>query len=204
MRLTTCLVLAPLVTGLTPAAAQGPDQALVAKGEQLATIWCSACHLTGTANQTSALADAIPFATLATDPNFDNRQLAFALYNPHPAMPAFNVTREEVRALGAYIRTLAPIADRDQVVTDIEVGREIARENCARCHAIEGDRPGDDEQAPAFATFSRQWPIDNLAEALAEGIVVGHNVERMPEFTLDPVDIEALLAYITSVQRSSH
>ncbi|MHA1158834.1 MAG: c-type cytochrome, partial [Alphaproteobacteria bacterium] len=160
-----------------------------------------ACHLAGTANQTSALADAIPFATLAADPDFDGSQLAIALYNPHPAMPKFNVTREEVRALGAYIRGLNPIPDRQRTDGDIDKGRAIAGSMCGACHAIAGDGPGNNAQAPPFATFAERWPIDNLAEALAEGIVVSHSNETMPELSLDPADIEALLVYIASVQR---
>jgi mono/diheme cytochrome c family protein len=48
--------------------------------------------------------------------------------------------------------------------------------------------------APPFRTLSQRYPIENLAEALAEGIMTGH--PAMPTFALDPRDIDALLAYI--------
>ena len=38
--------------------------------------------------------------------------------------------------------------------------------------------------------------MDHLAEALAEGIVVGHPI--MPEFAFDPPEIYTLLTYIES------
>ena len=49
---------------------------------------------------------------------------------------------------------------------------------------------------PPFRVLSQRYPVE-LAEALAEGIVVGHPM--MPEFTFDPPQIDALLTYIESV-----
>jgi acyl-CoA synthetase (NDP forming) len=43
--------------------------------------------------------------------------------------------------------------------------------------------------------------IENLAEALAEGIVTGHSAMR--EFTFAPDAIDALLTYIASLARST-
>jgi hypothetical protein len=39
-----------------------------------------------------------------------------------------------------------------------------------------------------------RYPPENLAEALAEGIVSGH--PDMPEFVFEPAEIEAILAYL--------
>ena len=39
-----------------------------------------------------------------------------------------------------------------------------------------------------------------MAEALAEGIVTGHGPVNMPEFVLTPDQIDALLAYLVSIQ----
>jgi len=82
----------------------------------------------------------------------------------------------------------------------IEAGRVLATVNCARCHAISGPGPGPVAQAPLFSRFARDWPVGQMAEALAEGIVTGHGPVRMPEFTFTPDQIDALLAYIDSVQ----
>jgi cytochrome c len=78
-----------------------------------------------------------------------------------------------------------------------EVGRVIAETRCARCHAIgaKGDSPV--AIAPPFRTLSQRYPVEHLAEALAEGIVVGHPL--MPEFAFEPLEIDALLTYIDSL-----
>ena len=80
---------------------------------------------------------------------------------------------------------------------DIDSGRTFAEANCGRCHAVgaAGDSPL--AAAPPFRTFPAAWPLDNLAEALAEGIVVGH--DEMPEFELGPAQIDDLIAYIESL-----
>lgn len=80
----------------------------------------------------------------------------------------------------------------------VEEGRAMAQKLCARCHAIglKGDSPFED--APPFRTMGKQWPIDSLAEAFAEGIVVGH--PSMPPFQFEPDQIGALLNYMSSLQ----
>lgn len=80
---------------------------------------------------------------------------------------------------------------------DVEAGRAIAEENCARCHAVgeTGDSPRTD--APHFRDFQKMWPLESLEEALGEGIAVGH--PDMPQFELDPEQIDDLLAYLASL-----
>ena len=49
------------------------------------------------------------------------------------------------------------------------------------------------------STFStRKYPIENLAEALAEGIVSGH--PDMPIFVFSPHAVDAIVAYLKSIQ----
>jgi hypothetical protein len=43
--------------------------------------------------------------------------------------------------------------------------------------------------APPFGDLSKRYPIENLAEAFAEGIVTGH--PAMPRFTFEPREIGA-------------
>ncbi len=79
----------------------------------------------------------------------------------------------------------------------VERGEEIASRLCSRCHAI--GRKGESPMgvAPPFRTLSKRYPVENLAEALAEGIVTGH--PAMPRFTFAPVEIDALLAFLESL-----
>lgn len=78
---------------------------------------------------------------------------------------------------------------------DLAAGGDLADRLCARCHAIAGVGPSPVAGAPAFSGLAEKWPVDHLAEALAEGIVTRHRDDvRMPEFTLSPEQIEDLLA----------
>lgn len=77
-------------------------------------------------------------------------------------------------------------------------GRAIAEANCARCHAIGRSGVSPLVQAPPFRTLHNRYPVEDLAEALAEGIVVGH--PEMPKFALEPFQVDALIAYLKSLE----
>lgn len=80
---------------------------------------------------------------------------------------------------------------------ELAEGRQLAENMCGTCHAI---APGDESgnaQAPTFREIAGRYSVWNLQEALAEGIVVGH--EDMPEFTLTPAQINALLSYMDTL-----
>ena len=80
----------------------------------------------------------------------------------------------------------------------IKVGKLIAETRCAKCHATgtEGDSPHPD--AKPFRYLSENYPVRDLEEALAEGIVVGH--PDMPVFVLSPYEIDSLITYLESIQ----
>jgi mono/diheme cytochrome c family protein len=73
-------------------------------------------------------------------------------------------------------------------------GLEILNANCGRCHATGKDDASKHPEAPPFRVVVTRYPPENLAEALAEGIVSGH--PDMPEFVFQPAEIEAILAYL--------
>ena len=77
-------------------------------------------------------------------------------------------------------------------------GEVLVRKNCSPCHAVgkEGDSPH--KEAPPFRTLSAKYPIDDLAESLAEGIVSGH--PDMPIFVFSPHDVDAIIQYMKSIQ----
>ena len=79
----------------------------------------------------------------------------------------------------------------------IEQGRAILDLNCARCHAAGKSGQSPFPSAPPFRTLSAKYPIEHLAEALAEGIMSGH--PAMPEFVFSPSEIDAVLAYLESL-----
>jgi hypothetical protein len=47
--------------------------------------------------------------------------------------------------------------------------------------------------------LGRRYPIDALAEALAEGLSSGH--PDTPEFRFEIQDVDAILAYLKSIQQ---
>lgn len=101
---------------------------------------------------------------------------------------------------GIFAGILAAVTTPAAANDVVETGRSIVTENCSPCHAIGtvGDSP--DPAAPPFRTFASRWPLEYLEEALAEGIVVGHSTVQMPEFVFDPDQIEAIIAYLETIQ----
>ena len=77
-------------------------------------------------------------------------------------------------------------------------GYTFAQTRCASCHAI--GRLGESPlgSAPPFRTLHRRYPVENLAESLAEGIATGH--PGMPQFQLDVTEIGDLIAYLKQLE----
>jgi len=80
-------------------------------------------------------------------------------------------------------------------------GRAIAQQNCGGCHAVGARGESANPKSPPFRQLARKYPLSNLEEALAEGIVVGHEGVEMPPFRLNAAQIDALLAYLGSIQK---
>src|ERR1700746_879146 len=72
-----------------------------AHGLDLAKRWCATCHLVSPEQQ-RASADVPPFATIAKSSNFDAKQLAYFLLNPHPKMPDLPLSRTAADDIAAY------------------------------------------------------------------------------------------------------
>lgn len=79
-------------------------------------------------------------------------------------------------------------------------GQTLAESNCGSCHAVGTSGESLAPEAPAFRTLSRNYRVDTLEEALAEGISVGH--PAMPQFAFAPDDVDALVAYLQSIQEA--
>ena len=78
-------------------------------------------------------------------------------------------------------------------------GRRLVEANCARCHAVGRTGHSSHPDAPPFRMLHLRYPIEDLEEALAEGISTGH--PDMPEFVADPQQIGAIVAYIRTLDR---
>ena len=77
-------------------------------------------------------------------------------------------------------------------------GKTFALTNCARCHSIDRVTQSPLKIAPPFRSLHNRYPVETLAEALAEGINTGH--PTMPEFQLEPDQIHDLLSYMKSLE----
>jgi mono/diheme cytochrome c family protein len=79
----------------------------------------------------------------------------------------------------------------------VEKGGEIAARLCSRCHVVGRTGASPFGIAPKFRDLHKRYPVENLAEALAEGIVTGH--PAMPRFVFSPAEIDALIGYLQSL-----
>lgn len=85
-------------------------------------------------------------------------------------------------------------AELDALAAD---GRSIAEAQCAGCHAVGeyGDSPNP--QAPVLRSVLSGYSAGVLEQELIEGIRVSH---PMPEFQFNPQSVDALIAYLQSIQ----
>jgi len=98
-------------------------------------------------------------------------------------------------AVGAFLITATSQAQEQTV----QRGRSFAQTNCARCHAIGPVGESPLPKAPPFRTLHLRYPVEDIVEALAEGIRTAH--PAMPEFQLDAAQIADLIAYLKSLER---
>ncbi len=81
----------------------------------------------------------------------------------------------------------------------VEEGRALVELNCSRCHAVGVRDASPHDQAPPFRTLSQRYPLDALEEAFASGHITSAHPD-MPDFVARPDQVEAILAYIGSIQ----
>jgi cytochrome c len=77
-------------------------------------------------------------------------------------------------------------------------GKTYALRHCARCHSIDRVTKSPLQAAPPFRTLHLHYPVETLAESLAEGISTGH--PSMPTAELNPNQIHDLLSYLKSLE----
>jgi mono/diheme cytochrome c family protein len=77
-------------------------------------------------------------------------------------------------------------------------GHALVERNCAMCHAVGKTGASPFHPAPPFRELSQRYKIDDLAEALAEGIITGH--PAMPEFRFSPAEVNDIIRYMKSIQ----
>ncbi len=77
-------------------------------------------------------------------------------------------------------------------------GLAYVRTHCAECHAIDKVSPSRLRAAAPLRDLHHRYPVDDLAESLAEGIRTGH--PSMPEYQLDPGQVGDVIAYLKTLE----
>lgn len=79
----------------------------------------------------------------------------------------------------------------------IRAGYQLAKKFCARCHAIGLNGASAHPSAPPFREIVAKGNVQNLQEALGEGILIGH--PDMPQWQFKPKEVGELIAYLKSL-----
>jgi len=78
-------------------------------------------------------------------------------------------------------------------------GRQLAAGVCASCHAIGPAGASPMAAAPPFREVVRRYPLDDLEQAFADGLVTSH--PAMPAFVFRASEIDDLIAWLEAVKR---
>lgn len=96
------LIALALSCAVTPALAAGD----AANGARLAQQWCSSCHVAGGQGQQTGTDMAPTFAEIAARPGRDEGWFHAWLSDPHPPMPALELSRQQIADLIAHLLSL--------------------------------------------------------------------------------------------------
>ncbi len=101
------MLVAALMGLSAPCAAEGAPNPLVRQGHALAERMCAQCHAIGKSGASPHSA-APTFRELSRRVDLDrfSTRLRDGLISGHPDMPTFRFTREDARALVAYLRSI--------------------------------------------------------------------------------------------------
>lgn len=190
------LPLLALLLCASPALAQD-EAAKIAEGKRLAEINCTRCHNIEAEGE-SPLTDAPPFREISK--NYDEMELVDGFMEGlavrHPLMPDWEVTMPQAEDLAAFVMSLG--SGEKTAGDPVSQGFNLLRANCARCHAIDATSLSPEPKAPPFRQVVKKYDPAALEEALAEGIVTGHN--QMPEFAFEPDQVAAIVAYLDTLK----
>ena len=100
--------------------------------------------------------------------------------------------------IGALLAIFAAPVSAQEGDLEVEQGLAIVSLYCADCHAVERTGVSPHPEAPPFRDLHLRYDVEWLSEGLVEGLVSGH--PDMPEFEFDPVQAEAIVVYLKSLE----
>lgn len=122
-----------------------------------------------------------------------------ATHNPLPVRRSLGLIAASL-CLAAAAASAAP-AEKPPGALEARIarGHELARANCSRCHAIEGDGASPSRRAPPFRTLAGHYVELTLHMKLVEIAESGHY--DMPPQPVHTDEVGDLAAYINSLPR---
>lgn len=103
-------------------------------------------------------------------------------------------TKKVRLAVAAAALTFASPAWADAIAD----GYLLVDEYCSDCHAVGATGDSPLAIAPRFRELYLRYDVEDLSESLVEGIVTAH--PEMPEFEFDPLQAEAIVLYLKSLE----
>jgi len=79
-----------------------------------------------------------------------------------------------------------------------ERGRLLTSQTCAGCHATGATGDSPMPAATPFREIAHRYPLDQLEEAFAEGLVTGH--PAMPPYAFRASEIDDIIAYLETLK----
>lgn len=78
-------------------------------------------------------------------------------------------------------------------------GRDLLKQHCASCHAIDRLDTSPHRAAPPFRVIGESFELDQFARKLRQGVASSH--PDMPEFHFNANDADAVVAYLRTIQQ---
>ena len=91
---------------------------------------------------------------------------------------------------------LTPVVDLQN--PSVSRGHTLVEAACAACNAVRRFDASPSKSAPPLRDVHKRYPVENLAEALAEGLITGH--PGKPEFQFDARDVDDIIDYLKSLE----
>ena len=98
----------------------------------------------------------------------------------------------------AFLLALVTLGTAARADDPIAHGRALAKEFCARCHAIDPRGRSPHSDAPALRNIGRTYDLDDFARVLSRGLASGH--PDMPQFHFHYDDARDLADYLRTIQ----
>ncbi|MCE7030647.1 c-type cytochrome [Jiella avicenniae] len=109
-----------------------------------------------------------------------------------------NLPRTSGLLAGCFLLLAGALTATAEERSQLAVGQQLLEENCSRCHAVTGSGDSPHPAAPPFRTLSERYPVEQIEEALVEGLSTGH--PDMPQFVFTPAKAAAIVTYLKSIQ----